>query len=250
MIYLAKWLPGLVMPLGIVIILLLLGIIRRRRSLQVAGLLLLLISSNNMVAGLFMRSAEQWAVRIPISSAPAADAIVVLSSGRSQPPGGGSTEWGDANRFFAGVELFKAGKAPLLVFTGALLPWEGNGETEGAVLAEYAKTLGVPSGRVLVTGRVFNTADEASEVAALLKVHERPVTVLLVTSAFHMARARQLFVAAAISVSPYPVNFSVTEGGRVPGWWLMSTPSALSMTQLAAREFYGRAFNWLRRTVF
>jgi hypothetical protein len=52
-----------------------------------------------------------------------ADAIVVLSEGRVVVPGKAAvSEWSDADRFFGGVELFRAGKSPLLVFTGGAAP--------------------------------------------------------------------------------------------------------------------------------
>lgn len=85
---------------------------------------------------------------------PAVDAIVVLSVGRVVAPGKERvSEWGDANRFFGDVELYQAGKAALLVFTGAWISWEPDAPLEGDVLAAQARTLGVPGDRILVTGR-------------------------------------------------------------------------------------------------
>jgi hypothetical protein len=49
--------------------------------------------------------------------------VSVLSEGRLVAPGNAAvSEWKDADRFFGGVELFKAGKSPLLVFTGGAAP--------------------------------------------------------------------------------------------------------------------------------
>jgi len=60
----------------------------------------------------------------PISAIDSADAIVVLS-GMLEINGVGDSayvEWGDPDRFFGGMALFKAGKAPRLVFTGGKIP--------------------------------------------------------------------------------------------------------------------------------
>jgi len=72
-----------------------------------------------------MRAVEGWQVRQPAASAPKADAIVVLSGMLRVVPGTHDTaEWRDAvDRFDAGVELARAGKAPLLVFTSEWYPW-------------------------------------------------------------------------------------------------------------------------------
>src|ERR1019366_6437057 len=79
------------------------------------------------------------------------------------------SEWTDGDRFFGGVELFKAGKSPLLVFTGGAAPWDPNAALEGDVLAGYARAMGVPGGQIVKTPRVMTTAEEAGAVAALLR---------------------------------------------------------------------------------
>lgn len=251
MIYLHKILPIFLLPVGIVLLLVLTGLLLHRRMLIWAAIALLWLGSTPLVSNLAIRAVESPAVRNPAIEAPNADAIVVLSGGRIVAPGAAAiSEWGDANRFFGGVELFKAGKAPLLVFTGGRLPWEPEmARPEGEILSEHAKVFGVPVEHVVSTGAVANTAEEASAVAALLvekrmKSGALPATtrVLLVTSAFHMARAQKLFEREGLTVIPFPVNFqvSVDEGLRVIDF--LPNAGALSLTERAWREIYGRMF--------
>ena len=54
-------------------------------------------------------------------------------------------EWGDPDRFFGGIALFKAGKGQKLVFTGGKMPWDKAKKTEGDVLKEYTISSGIPS---------------------------------------------------------------------------------------------------------
>ncbi len=248
MLLLSKLLPLFVLPLGVSLILLLWGLTRRRRGLIWAGVLVLLVSSNPFVGHYLMRSAEGWADRRSAAEVPAADAIVVLSARRIVAPGKERvSEWGDANRFFGGVELFQAGKAPLLIFTGAWFSWEPDAPLEGDVLAEYARAFGIPADRIVVTGKVSNTADEAREVAAVLRERQSSAPcVLLVTSAFHMPRARQIFEQQGLVVEPFPVDFSFSEGGRLTALSFLPSVGALSKTQTALRELYGRAFYQVR----
>lgn len=198
-----------------------------------------------------IRALERSAVRDSASDALPADAIVVLSGGRVVAPGPAAiSEWGDADRFFGGVELFKANKAPLLVFTGGRLPWEPKAaRVEGKVLSEYAKISGIPEERIVTTGAVANTAEEAAAVAALLSDRlkqsgDRPTAtrVLLVTSAFHMARAQHLFERAGLEVIPFPVDFQVSANGGLTIMDCLPSASALSQTELAWREMYGQIF--------
>jgi uncharacterized SAM-binding protein YcdF (DUF218 family) len=99
-------------------------------------------------------------------------------------------EWGEPDRFFGGIALFKAGKAQKLVFTGGKMQWDNVRKTEGEVLKEYAISNGIPTEKILVTKVVENTADEAVAVKELINPSKR---IILVTSAFHMYRAQKLF---------------------------------------------------------
>ncbi len=68
-------------------------------------------------------------------------------------------EWGNPDRFFGGIALFKAGKAQKIVFTGGKLPWDKAKKTEGDVLKEYAISNAIPPEKILVTKDMENTAD-------------------------------------------------------------------------------------------
>ena len=99
-------------------------------------------------------------------------------------------EWGDPDRFFGGIDLFKASKAQKLTFTGGKMPWDEAKKTEGAVLKEYAISNGISSKEIFVTKDVENTAEEAVSFKELISPSKR---IILVTSAYHMYRAKSLF---------------------------------------------------------
>ena len=98
------------------------------------------------------------------------------------------------------------GEQPL-IFTGGWWPSQPNFSPEGDVLRQRAIQLGISDTSVISTRKVRNTAEEAIEVASLLPPES---TVLLVTSAFHMPRALQLFNRQGVSVLPFPVDFQST----------------------------------------
>lgn len=242
LIFLSKFLPLFVLPLGVTLILLIAGIALRRRWLLVAAAALLWICSMPVVGNRLARGMEAGMVRRPAAEAPSAEAVVVLSGGRVVAPGPAAiSEWEDADRFFGGVELFHAGKAPLLVFTGGWFPLAPDAPLEGDVLSAHARALGVPADRVITTGRVVNTLEESREVALILKARTPAVTrILLVTSAFHMPRAQRLFEQAGLTVLPFPVDFAVSEVATLSLLDFVPTAPALARTQVALRETYGR----------
>jgi uncharacterized SAM-binding protein YcdF (DUF218 family) len=246
--YLSKILPLFVLPVGITLMLLVTGIVRRRRWMLYAAAAVLWLSSMPIVSARLLAATEAGWVRLAAADMPAADAIVVLSGGRVRAPGPAAiSEWTDADRFFGGVELFQAGKAPLLVFTGGASIWEPDEPLEGDVMAGYARTMGLPADRIRTTARVFNTEDEANAVSALLRGASTAAPhVLLVTSAFHMPRARQLFTSAGITVTPFPVDFSVSTPGGIALIDLLPSAPAMAQTHRALRELYGRMYYRLR----
>lgn len=250
MIYFHKILPLFLLPAGLTLLLVLAGLLLRRKALIWAGVAVLWLGSTPLVSNFAMRAAEGWAVRDMAVNAPEADAIVVLSGGRITAPGdAGVSEWLDADRFFGGVELYKAGKAPLLVFTGGWAPWQPDASPEGDVLIQYARELGIPGDQLLSTGKVVNTAEEARAVAALLKhmpgsppdKAAKP-RILLVTSAFHMRRARLLFERAELETLPFPVDFQVSARERVVLLHFLPNAGSLQQTETALREVYGLLF--------
>ena len=153
MIYLHKILPTLVLPIMLVVIVILIGLIKNKKKLIYIAIGVLYIISTPIFSNNFFKLVEGSEYRKPISAIDSADAIVVLSGMLEINEVGDSTyiEWGDPDRFFGGIALFKAGKAQKLVFTGGKNPWEKAKKTEGEVLKEYAISNGIPSEKIYVT---------------------------------------------------------------------------------------------------
>lgn len=241
MIYLNKVLPIFVSPLGLVLILLMVAIHQRRRSLMISAVIILYVASAPFTSYYLLRSIEGGAIKLMPEDAPESDAVVVLGGMIDwvQTRSGVATEWGDPDRFWDGVALVKANRAPLLIFTGSKLPWQLGQETEGEVLKRYAQMLHVPGDRILVTARVENTADEAKAVSRLFD--SVPKRIILVTSAFHMQRAQYLFEQMGFNVFAYPVDFRAAAKLDV---WTAFLPSAnaLSTTDFCLREWLGRMY--------
>jgi len=241
MLFLHKLLPLIVSPLGLVSFLLLVSVLIRRRGPAVVGVLLLLVSALPLTSDRLWEALEAEYPYRPIESVENADAVVVLSGmlGGIETDEGVVTQWGDADRFMAGVDLVKAGKAPLIIFTRGQWPWL-NLPPEGEVLARRAISMGVPERQILLTGIVTNTADEAEEIRSLMDFGGMR-RVILVTSSFHMPRAVMLFARQGIETVPYPTDFRA-DGASVD--WMDWVPSAggLNQTSDAVRELMGRLY--------
>ncbi|MGB0279051.1 MAG: YdcF family protein, partial [Prochlorococcaceae cyanobacterium] len=215
--WLSKLLPLALLPLGLSLILLLVGLIGRWRwPVITAGLMLWFFSLGLVSQSLWRWLEVPWQRRMAMD-APQADAIVVLSGGRHPAPGSARfSEWHDPDRFLAGVDLFRAGKAPRLLFTGGASPFSPGQHPEGQHYLQEAALLGVPEAAMASTPPVVNTAEEARAIRRLLPASQSRV--LLVTSAFHMRRSQRLFERQGLQVLPFPVDFQARGRWAGPLW--------------------------------
>jgi uncharacterized SAM-binding protein YcdF (DUF218 family) len=239
MIYLHKILPIFVLPIMLVIIVILIGLIKNKKELIYIALGVLYIISTPIFSNNFFKIVEGIEYRKPISAIDSADAIVVLCGMLEINEVGDSTyvEWGDPDRFFGGIALFKAGKAKKLIFTGGKMPWDKAKKTEGAVLKEYAISNGIPFEKIFVTKDVENTADEATAVKELISPSKR---IILVTSAYHMYRAKMLFKKEGLHVIPYKVDYKVAHSLKNTIMDCLPDAESLKQTETGIRELMGR----------
>jgi uncharacterized SAM-binding protein YcdF (DUF218 family) len=252
MIYLNKILPVICLPIGLTVVLVGAGLILRRKVLCWTGFGLLLLLSTGFVSGKLMRWIEGVEDRSAIQDVQTADAIVVLSGMIEERKNAPLGEWsGAVDRFDGGVELFEAGKAPLLVFTGGWVPWAPKAKPEGEILAQRAVNGGVPKDKILVTGKAQNTEEEAIAVRQVGRnwwvTGSRP-RIILVTSAFHMRRAEMLFRKNGFEVTPFPVDFDSSDSGRITILSFVPTAQALARSETVIREMIGLAYYWVIRS--
>ena len=141
----------------------------RSRISGILAVSILIICSLPIFSNKLITYLENEYILSDASSAKTADAIVVLSGMVRTINGknGLSYEWGEASdRIFAGIELIKKNKAPIMVLTGGKLPWSV-GKPEGEYLRDVAIKYGVPNKNILLTENVENTYQESKAIAEL-----------------------------------------------------------------------------------
>lgn len=150
---------------------------------------------------------SEWPV-VKAEDAPKADAIVLMGGGM-----GSNTNvypyaemWNGADRVWHAARLYKAGKAPVVIPTGA-------GERESAV--PLLLDLGVPESAIVVEGEARNTEENAKFVEKMLEprnTQNTRKTVLLVTSAWHMRRSVLMYrkYAPSLDVIPAATDYEAT----------------------------------------
>lgn len=250
MIYLNKILPVFASPISIVLTCLVIGVLTRRRAWVITGVVLLYIASMPIAVDFLTSGRDRDFERLLPADAPPSEAIVVLGQGMSwvKVKNGYLPDWGDPDRFFGGVELVLANKAPKLVFTGGKLPWQAGDETEGEVLSRYAQMMKVAEDKILVTESVENTEQEARAVRKVLG--QATKRIILVTSGFHMQRAKGLFEQSGFEVFAYPVDLTGQSTEKITAINFLPNADALARASLTIREYLGRFYYQLKRLSF
>lgn len=260
-LFLSKLLPLFLYPLGLASLLMLITLVllwRRSRLAPVPILLALtalLLFSNGLVSGWLVRSLE-WQ-NIPQGEIPTAEAIVVLGGGVKPAtwprPSPDLSDEGD--RVFYGAQLYREGKAPLVIASGGRIDWKDGGPPESKDMAAIMETLGVPSSAILQDPTSLNTYENAVNVRQLLQ-SRRLRKILLVTSAMHMPRSLLIFKRQGIEAIPAPTDFLETrtynqESASIQETVLNLVPDAdrLQKATRALKEYIGivvyRLKGWL-----
>lgn len=253
-VFLSKFLPLFVFPLGLIALLLVLALLwrRGRRAVILVALIVLWLASSRYVAySLESRYA------LP-AGAPRAEAIVVLGGGtRGSDPPRPMTEVNEAgDRLLYGAKLYHDGAAPVVLVTGGSIEWltpEGIGPEANDMSALMAM-LGVPPEALWLEAESRNTYENALYSREMLAAAGMS-DILLVTSAMHMPRSLPLFTAQGLTVTPAPTDFLVSDAEWQHLWRggptatlinLLPNVEYLTYTTRALKEYIGLAVYGLR----
>ncbi len=101
--------------------------------------------------------------------------------------------------------------------------WISGGGPMEVPMAESMKTFlvasGVPASRIHVEGDSRSTWESAQRMSRLLEAESRPIALL--TSDYHMLRARRMFEKAGLKVLPMPIPDGLKRATRMHlRWWV------------------------------
>jgi uncharacterized SAM-binding protein YcdF (DUF218 family) len=250
--YLSKIVWFFLQPLNLAILLLLAGLVAGwfgRRSLLRAGaalaFLVLALSAWTSLGALMLNPLEE---RFPRPAAPPAkvDGIVVLGGGLEGAINlarGGYELNSGGDRFVEAAVLARRYPQAMIVISGGVGTLVLEGEGDAATAPRLLAALGVAADRLILEDKSRNTYENAVFTKRL--VAPKPgENWLLVTSAFHMPRAKGLFDKAGFPTVPWPVDYR-TSGREGVSLFADNTADALANTTTALREWIGLVAYWL-----
>lgn len=177
----------------------------------------------------------------PVSALPQADAIIVLGGGIGEPTA--QTAYGElysgADRGWHAARCFHAGKAPVILFSGA-------GEASG--MKQFLVDLGVPPSRILLEAESKNTYENGLFVRERLKAMKAK-RVILVTSAWHLRRSVMTFKKMGVEVIPAGTDYEALTAAatQTPSMVLyyLPNPDTLNKSSMMVKECLGYWAYWI-----
>jgi uncharacterized SAM-binding protein YcdF (DUF218 family) len=146
-----------------------------------------------------------------------------------------------AERLTMTYELLRSDVARYAIISGTSDVREA---IEADVLADQLIRFGIAPDRIIREGRSRNTRENALLTQEIVRARGFQ-SVLVVTSAFHMLRAKGCFNAVGLAVDAYPVDYASYDASRFGQNWLPRA-SAFNMSTWALREWSGRLVYRLR----
>ena len=244
MFLLKKSVSAFILPPGIFVaaIMLVAGlmIVRRRWTLGVVNLTLALTLwalSTFPVANFLIQGLE---MDFSIPADPSGDVIVLLGGGVIDrvPDLTGTATLSPLmmGRVVTAARLYQRLKLPIIVTGGR--GFHADAVSEAAVVKRFLVDLGVPANRIIEEDRARDTAENAGFTALVCRQSGffRPI---LLTSAYHLKRARMAFDAAGLTVIPFPAYFLGSRG--MPSTWIDWLPriSNFRTASIALHEYVG-----------
>ncbi len=213
---------------------------RRRRLFGAAGLAVLLLASSPPFANAVLWHLEHSATstyRPDVTY----DAVILLGGVVEELPtktSGMPSYNENVERLIVTHRLLRDGHARVAIVSGATNHPELAAYSESVVLAQQLVDWGIASERIIKEDKALNTRENAVYSKAIVRARgfER---VLVVTSAFHMPRAAECFVAVDMKVDTLSVDYRA-EAQRYELSKYLPRAHSLAISAAVVRELFGR----------
>lgn len=212
---------------------------RFRKPLQLVAVFVLLFFSNNAIFQIVIRSWE------PVTISPEVlleehRTIVVLGGMISENEHNGLPRFAQSSdRFWQAFYLLKTGFADSLLISGGLGTLFDDQCPEGELWKDYLKKTGLLNDKIFFESSSRNTYENAVKSAAVFENRRWTKKIILVTSGFHVPRAKACFEKQGFEVAVFPAD--PVANTRPLQWkdYLMPSAGVMESWGLLLREWGG-----------
>ncbi len=242
--YLSKIVFIFLKPITWIVFLSLLSLITKRKKLRkwatLGSISLIIFFSNPAILNLVLSIYEGQAT--PFHQLDNDYDFVILLGGFSNLDKEDGTAYSmneRGNRLLTTMELYKQGNAAKILMTGGSGDIWQDKASEALVVQDFLLRMDMDSSDILVESKSRNTYENAKFTKELLnELQQGNAKCLLVTSAFHMPRAKRLFIKQGIDITPYPTDFMNRPLNR-PDHIFLPSGKTLWLWDLIIKEWVG-----------
>jgi uncharacterized SAM-binding protein YcdF (DUF218 family) len=243
--YLSQFLSFLAMPLTIISILIVVGAIYikkkwGKRSLW-TGIILLVFFSNQFIANQVMLAWEPDFKSFDEIENHEIGIVLTGVTNLSKTATDRTFFNKGADRITHALQLYRQGKIKKILITGGQGLNPVNPQSEAEVLQRFLLMTGMPEADILIEDQAKNTAENASFTKAFLE--EKGISTnqefILITSAFHMYRAKGCFDEVGLKTETFPTDYYSNDTKYDLPTLLYPDPYSIFMWHKLVKEWIG-----------
>ncbi len=246
---LSKTLYFLAMPLTVIILFLIASVFLKKQkykrlSLKTAVFILILFS-NSFIANEIMNTWEIAPTKIESVKNYGVGIVLTGITNTLKSPNDRVYFNHHADRITHALQLYKLGKIKKILISGgsgALLSRDIN---ESENLKKLLLIANVPETDIIIEKKSNNTHENAQFSAEILKTHYPNQKHLLITSAFHMRRARACFGKEGLNIDTFSAGFNTADRQFTPDVLFVPNVKALDNWTTLTKEWLGYLMYWI-----
>ncbi|QXU40305.1 YdcF family protein [Pedobacter sp. D749] len=153
---------------------------------------------------------------------------------------------GAGDRLFQAIALYKKGYIKQILISGGNANIIDSQVKEADLAFKYLKLIGIPDTAILIEKRSRNTVENARYSMALITKNNPNAKILVITSAWHIPRAKLIFdKQAKRNIEYYPTNFMGNTEFELDNL-IIPNATALTIWELLFKEWIGLAVDSFR----
>jgi len=143
------------------------------------------------------------------------------------------------DRLFQAVALYKKGQIKQILLSSGSTNLIDRKIKEADLAIQYLKLIGIPDSAILIENQSRNTVENARYSLALVEKSKPKAKILVITSAWHIPRAKVIFdKQAKQKIEYYPTNFSGDTEFDLSDF-IIPNASALGAWEMLFKEWIG-----------
>lgn len=142
-----------------------------------------------------------------------------------------------ADRIVHAIDLYKKEKIEKILITGGSGTLTFKGNKEAHALKKFALDSGIPLSDIIMEDKARNTRENALLSKGLMPKTSNKA--LLITSAFHMYRAKNCFEKVELAVTPFPTDYYGRMMRYTPDDLLIPSLYGLKIWTILTKEWIG-----------